>query len=144
MEKSVSSDSAASRVLSRALSAVFISTLPFIEYESKSMGPRYTSEVMSSEYQERITIDPAKRGGKPCIRDLRMTVYDVLEFLASGMTERDILQDFPDLEPEDIRACLSFAADRERKLVNTITFSDSNRTKPELFSRSVDPARSGS
>lgn len=69
-------------------------------------------------YQDRITIDPAKRGGKPCIRDLRITVYDVLEYLASGMTEADILSDFPDLTQDDIRACLAFAADRERKLVS--------------------------
>lgn len=69
-------------------------------------------------YQDRITIDPAKRGGKPCIRRLRITVYDVLEYLASGMSEADILNDFPDLTREDIRACLAFAADRERKLVS--------------------------
>jgi uncharacterized protein (DUF433 family) len=69
-------------------------------------------------YQDRITIDPAKRGGKPCIRGLRMTVYDVLEYLASGMSETDILKDFPDLTREDIRACLEFAADRERKLIS--------------------------
>ncbi len=69
-------------------------------------------------YRDRITIDPAKRGGKPCIRGLRITVYDILEYLASGMTEADILNDFPDLTLEDIRACLTFAADRERKLVS--------------------------
>ena len=69
-------------------------------------------------YQDRITIDPAKRGGKPCIRGLRVTVYDVLEYLASGMSEAEILNDFPDLTREDIRACLEFAADRERKLVS--------------------------
>jgi uncharacterized protein (DUF433 family) len=68
-------------------------------------------------YQDRITIDPAKRGGKPCIRNLRITVSDVLEYLASGMSEDAILTDFPDLTREDIRACLAFAADRERKLV---------------------------
>ena len=55
-------------------------------------------------------------GGKPCIRGLRMTVYDVLDYLASGMTEDEILLDFPDLTREDIRACLAFAADRERRL----------------------------
>ena len=69
-------------------------------------------------YQDRITIDPAKRSGKPCIRGLRITVYDVLEYLASGMSEADILADFPDLTREDIRACLEFAADRERRLVS--------------------------
>jgi uncharacterized protein (DUF433 family) len=67
-------------------------------------------------YQDYITIEPDKRGGKPCIRGLRITVYDVLEYLASDMTEEEILEDFPDLTHEDIRACLAFAADRERKL----------------------------
>mgnify|MGYP003394703954 CR=1 FL=1 len=69
-------------------------------------------------YRDRITIEPGKRGGKPCIRGLRITVYDVLEYLASGMTEVEILRDFPDLEAEDVRACLAFAADRERKMVS--------------------------
>lgn len=68
--------------------------------------------------RDRITIEPGKRGGKPCIRGLRITVYDVLEYLASGMSKDEILSDFPDLEREDIRACLEFAADRERKLVS--------------------------
>lgn len=68
-------------------------------------------------YDERITIEPGRRGGKPCIRGLRITVYDVLDYLASGMTEQEILDDFPDLAIEDIKACLSFAADRERRLV---------------------------
>lgn len=70
------------------------------------------------DWKNLITIDPEKRGGKPCIRGLRMTVYDVLEYLASGMSEEDILKDFPDLTREDIRACLAFAADRERRLVS--------------------------
>lgn len=69
-------------------------------------------------YLERITIESGKRGGKPCIRGLRITVSDVLEYLAGGMTEQQILADFTDLELEDIRACLAFAADRERKLVS--------------------------
>jgi uncharacterized protein (DUF433 family) len=69
------------------------------------------------DYRQRITIEPGKRGGKPCIRGLRITVYEVLEYLASGMSETEILNDFPDLTQEDIRACLAFAADRERKLV---------------------------
>jgi len=69
-------------------------------------------------WEHLISIDPGKRGGKPCIRGLRITVYDVLEYLASGMSEEDILKDFPDLTREDIRACLTFAADRERKLVS--------------------------
>ncbi len=69
-------------------------------------------------YQHLITIEPGKRGGKPCIRGMRITVYDVLEYLASGMTEDELLSDIPDLTPEDIRACLAFAADRERKLIS--------------------------
>jgi uncharacterized protein (DUF433 family) len=69
------------------------------------------------DYTKRITIEPGKRGGKPCIRGLRITVYDILEYLASGMTEAEILGDFPDLEADDIRACLLFAADRERRLL---------------------------
>ena len=69
------------------------------------------------DYKRFITIEPGKRGGKPCIRGLRITVYDVLEYLASGMSEDEILSDFPDLTRDDIRACLAFAADRERKLV---------------------------
>jgi uncharacterized protein (DUF433 family) len=67
------------------------------------------------DYAKIITIDPGKRGGKPCVRGLRITVYDVLDYLASGMTEAQILADFPALQEEDIRACLAFAADRERK-----------------------------
>ena len=70
------------------------------------------------DYRTRITIEPGKRGGKPCIRGLRITVYDVLEYLASGMSEAEIVRDFPDLTSDDIRACLAFAADRERKLVS--------------------------
>ncbi|HEX5324771.1 MAG TPA: DUF433 domain-containing protein [Capsulimonadaceae bacterium] len=69
-------------------------------------------------YQDYITIEPDKRGGKPCIRGLRITVYDVLDYLASGMTEKQILADFPDLTTDDIKACLAFAADRERRLIS--------------------------
>jgi uncharacterized protein (DUF433 family) len=68
------------------------------------------------DYSKIITIEPGKRGGKPTIRGTRMTVTDVLEYLASGMSEEEILADFPDLTTEDIKACLAFAADRERKL----------------------------
>ena len=67
-------------------------------------------------YDHIITIEPGKRGGKPCIRGLRITVYDVLDYLAGGMTEQEILKDFPDLTAEDLKACLAFAADRERRL----------------------------
>jgi uncharacterized protein (DUF433 family) len=70
------------------------------------------------DYRAIVTIEPGKRGGKPCIRGLRITVYDVLEYLASGMSEAEILADFPDLTSDDIRACLAFAADRERRLMS--------------------------
>jgi uncharacterized protein (DUF433 family) len=66
-------------------------------------------------YSGIITMEPGKRNGKPCIRGLRITVYDVLDYLASGMTHGDILREFPYLTEQDIRACLAFAADRERK-----------------------------
>ncbi len=66
------------------------------------------------QYKDIITIEPGKRGGKPCIRGMRVTVYDVLEYLASGMSEQEILNDFPYLTKEDILASLSFAATRER------------------------------
>lgn len=65
-------------------------------------------------YRDFITIEPGKRGGKPCIRGMRITVFDVLEYLASGMTIPEILGDFPYLTEDDIRACLSYAADREK------------------------------
>lgn len=77
-------------------------------------------EVQTVNYQDYITIEPDKRGGKPCIRGMRITVYDVLDSLASDMTEAEILEDFPDLTHEDIRACLTFAADRERKLLMVV------------------------
>ena len=68
------------------------------------------------DYAKFITIEPGKRGGKPCIRGMRMTVSDVLGYLAAGMTEDEILGDFPYLTRDDIRACLAFAADRERRI----------------------------
>ena len=64
----------------------------------------------------RITLEPGKRGGKPCIRGLRSTVYDILSQLSQGASQQEILEDFPELEAEDILAVLSFAADRERKV----------------------------
>jgi uncharacterized protein (DUF433 family) len=66
-------------------------------------------------YRERITIEAGKRGGKPCVRGMRITVYDVLSYLASGMTEQEVLDDFPYLTKDDILACLSYAADREHQ-----------------------------
>jgi uncharacterized protein (DUF433 family) len=73
----------------------------------------YSADV---DYSKIITIEPGKRNGKPCIRGMRITVQDVLEYLAGGMTEDQILSDFPELTREDINACFAFAADRERKL----------------------------
>jgi uncharacterized protein (DUF433 family) len=69
------------------------------------------------DYRDRITVEPGKRSGKPCIRGLRLTVSDVLDYLASGMSEDQILVDFPELEREDFRAVYAFAADRERRLI---------------------------
>jgi len=68
------------------------------------------------KYADIITIEPGKRGGKPCVRGMRITVSDVLEYLASGMSEDEILADFPDLTRDDIRACLAYAAERERRI----------------------------
>lgn len=70
---------------------------------------------MDRNLLDRITLEPGKRGGKPCIRGLRITVYDVLSYLSAGMSVAELLADFPDLTDEDIRACLAFAADRERQ-----------------------------
>jgi uncharacterized protein (DUF433 family) len=71
-------------------------------------------------WQERISIDPAIRSGKPCVKGTRITVYDILEYFAGGMTEEQILTDFPDLTRDDIRACLAFAAARERRLATSL------------------------
>jgi uncharacterized protein (DUF433 family) len=68
-------------------------------------------------YRDIITIEPNKRGGKPCVRGLRITVYEVLEYLASEMTESEILEDFPDLTRADLKACIAYAADRERRFI---------------------------
>jgi uncharacterized protein (DUF433 family) len=73
--------------------------------------------VITMDYQHLITIEPGKRSGKPCIRGMRITVSDVLQYLAAGMSVEEILTDFPELTAEDIRACLAFAADREQKLM---------------------------
>ena len=80
------------------------------------LGKSRDDYTVAMNYQERITIEPGKRGGKPCIRGMRITVYDVLSYLASGMTHEQILADFPSLTKEDILACLSYAADRESHL----------------------------
>ncbi|MHC5726610.1 MAG: DUF433 domain-containing protein [Nostoc sp.] len=73
------------------------------------------------QYQNIITIEPGKRGGKPCIRGMRITVYDILSYLASGMTYEELLDDFPYLIQEDILACLSYAVDREGQMLTMQT-----------------------
>ncbi len=72
-------------------------------------------------YQGIITIEPGKRGGRPTIRGMRIAVADVLGWLAAGMTHEEIVSDYPELTEDDIRACLAYAADRERKLITTTT-----------------------
>jgi len=75
----------------------------------------------SMNYRDYITIEPNKRGGKPCVRGLRITVYEVLEYLASEATVEEILEDFPDLTRDDLKACIAFAADRESRLMQVPT-----------------------
>jgi len=82
-----------------------------------SAGKGYNPAV---EWQDRVSVNPAVRSGKPCLKGTRITVYDVLEYLAGGMTEDEILNDFPDLSRSDIRAALAFAAARERRLANSV------------------------
>ena len=86
------------------------------EASFRLLGTGFSNKVSTMTYSGIITMEPGKRGGKPCVRGLRITVYDVLEYLASGMTHPEILREFPYLTEEDIRACLAYAADRERKL----------------------------
>jgi uncharacterized protein (DUF433 family) len=71
------------------------------------------------KYQDIITIEPGKRGGRPCVRGMRITVADVLGWLAAGMSHAEIIADYPELNEDDIRACLAYAADRERRVVTT-------------------------
>ena len=80
-------------------------------------GGNNSPTITPMDYLSRITIDPEVRFGKPCVRGTRMTVGDVLSYLASGMSEDEILTDFPQLTRDDIRACLAFAAERERRIV---------------------------
>jgi uncharacterized protein (DUF433 family) len=78
----------------------------------------YAREIsMNDQWRSRITIEPGKRGGRPCVRGTRITVYDVLSYLAAGMTPDEIVDDFPYLTREDIQACLAFAAERERSMI---------------------------
>jgi len=89
--------------------------------EARASGAGYPGDAeeyhVSTPYQTIITLEPGKRSGKPTIRGMRITVYDVLSYLAAGMTHQEILADFPYLTEEDIQACLSYAADRERHLL---------------------------
>jgi uncharacterized protein (DUF433 family) len=87
------------------------------EYLAETLTARWMLNYSAAvDYSKIITIEPGKRSGKPCIRGMRITVQDVFEYLAGGMTEDQILEDFPELTREDINACFAFAADRERKL----------------------------
>src|SRR4029077_3698809 len=94
----------------RAISPYLVRCRPRLQSSLTAFGRPDRLDIM--DYRDIITIEPGKRSGKPCIRGLRMTVTDVLEYLAGGMTEEKILDEFPDLTHEDIRACLAFAADR--------------------------------
>jgi len=76
---------------------------------------------MNESWRSLITVEPGKRGGRPCIRGMRITVYDVLSYLAAGMSQSEILDDFPYLTAEDIQACLAFAAERERSMLVAVT-----------------------
>ncbi|MDI6746006.1 MAG: DUF433 domain-containing protein [Rhodocyclaceae bacterium] len=76
--------------------------------------------VSQMNISERITLEPGKRGGRPCIRGLRITVYDVLAMLAEGMSEAEILEDFPELESADLLACLAYAAKREQSVIKLV------------------------
>lgn len=101
-----------------AVPLVFLATGQLLLISFASRPDDHVSADMDKDgYKSRLTIDPGKRRGKPCIRGSRITVYDILEYLASGMSEEAVLADFPELEPEDIRASLMFAADRERRLL---------------------------
>jgi len=79
-------------------------------YDNMQFLNRRKNRIMIIDYRNIITLEPGKRGGKPCIRGLRITVYDVLAWLADGITEAEILEDYPELDATDIRACLAFAA----------------------------------
>ena len=83
-----------------------------------------------NDYRDIITIEPGKRSGQPCIRGMRLTVYDVFEYLASGMTVAEVLHDFPELTETDIRACFAYAADKEKSQVVVYTDETSIRSEP--------------
>jgi uncharacterized protein (DUF433 family) len=83
--------------------------------------PENDANLFTMNYQDIIAIEPGKRGGRPCIRHMRIAVADVLGWLAAGQTHQQILEDFPELTEDDIRACLAYAADRERRLITAST-----------------------
>ncbi len=83
-----------------------------------------------NNYRDIITIEPGKRSGQPCIRGMRLTVYDIFEYLASGMTVAEVLHDFPELTETDIRACFAYAADKEKSQVVVYTDETSIRSEP--------------
>ena len=93
------------------------------------------------DYTKIITIEPDKRSGKPCIRGTRMTVTDVLEYMAGGMTPEEIVAEFPDLTLEDIRACLAFAADRERETASGVISEVELLTKNPKFLAFLDSCK---
>jgi uncharacterized protein (DUF433 family) len=84
---------------------------------------------MSIDFSEVITIEPGKRSGMPCIRNMRISVYDVLDWLAEGMTIPEILSDYPELTERDVYACLSFAATREHQLKNAYAYETTSRSE---------------
>jgi uncharacterized protein (DUF433 family) len=99
---------------------------------SQTLNPGYTlttpqrkrggrSEDQRTTYQDIIAMEPGKRGGRPCIRGMRITVGDVLGWLAAGMSHEQIIDEYPELTERDIRACLAYAADRERRLITFAT-----------------------
>ena len=88
-----------------------------LNFELSCLARTVGHKIQVMKYQDIITIDPGKRGGRPCIRHMRIAVADVLGWLAAGMTQEQILSDYPELTEQDIRACLAYAADRERRLI---------------------------
>lgn len=87
-----------------------------IASEENTASSRGQGDIMSVNYKKIITIEPGKRSGQPCIRGMRITVYDVLEYLSGGMSEEEVLHDFPELTREDILACFAFAAEPKRRI----------------------------
>ena len=100
----------------------------------------YNSGMNTIDYQSILTMEPGKRGGKPCIRGMRITVYDVLSYLASGISREEILIDFPYLTNEDISACLAYAAEREQRQMNVLSVAGCRKDDPGYIERLVEGA----